>query len=233
MKIIGGGLLASAFNDEEFNENVTIFASGVSNSLEQRPEEFLRETILLKKEIDLNNQLIYFSTCSLYLESYTSMYTSHKLEMEALILNKSVNNIVIRLPQVVGNSNNKNTLLNYLSWKVYHQNEFILKSGTLRNIIDIDDIPFLLRTLLNTYGVCGGLFNFATPISVDVAEIVKCIEVVLNKKAKFILDPQLGYAYPVSDFMLKDEISNHINYDEGYIIRLIKKYYNDFPNGFK
>ena len=49
--IIGNGLLAKAFIEYKNNDEIVIFASGVSNSLEEKQSEFKRETDLLKLAI--------------------------------------------------------------------------------------------------------------------------------------------------------------------------------------
>ena len=46
--IIGRGLIASLFKENDY-KNTIFFASGVSNSLEDNPQEFLREENLIKK----------------------------------------------------------------------------------------------------------------------------------------------------------------------------------------
>ncbi|WP_333850847.1 hypothetical protein [Epilithonimonas sp.] len=70
--IIGRGLIASLFRDMD-QENIIFFASGVSNSLETSPEEFLREENLIRKTFTENPDklFIYFSTCSIYDSSKT------------------------------------------------------------------------------------------------------------------------------------------------------------------
>jgi hypothetical protein len=51
--IIGRGLLASLFVEDDRDDTV-FFASGVSNSLENRPEEFMREENLVTKTLSEN-----------------------------------------------------------------------------------------------------------------------------------------------------------------------------------
>ena len=53
--IVGRGLIASLFVNVD-KDNVIFFASGVSNSLEVRDEEFLREENLIKKTIAENKE---------------------------------------------------------------------------------------------------------------------------------------------------------------------------------
>jgi len=85
--IIGNGLIASAFNSNlRNNEDVIIFASGVSNSREVRSDEFFRERKLLVDTLALGKYIAYFSTCSVDdPELLNTPYVAHKKEMEALV----------------------------------------------------------------------------------------------------------------------------------------------------
>ena len=71
------------------------------------------------------------------------------MKTEALVVLKPLG-IVIWLPQVVGNCNNKNTLTNFLATKIYTQESYNLYQGTLRNLIDIDDVIALTNFLLKS-----------------------------------------------------------------------------------
>src|SRR5690606_38120158 len=97
------------------NPNVIVFASGVSNSRETRRENFMRERTAVLSALNLHRKLVYFSTCSIDdpSASHISHYVRHKIEMESLI-RKSNSYLICRLPQVVGKSDNLNTLINYL-----------------------------------------------------------------------------------------------------------------------
>jgi hypothetical protein len=81
MAITGHGDIASVLKDKK---GWTYFASGVSNSLETRAEEFEREKNLLYAQSP-NQHLVYFSSLSVFYKD--SPYTRHKLRMEAEIKN--------------------------------------------------------------------------------------------------------------------------------------------------
>ena len=130
MKIIGTGLIATAFLIEELGKDVILFASGVSNSKETCLIEYEREKDLLKSSLSSSNRLIYFSTCSVTDPNLkNSLYVSHKLSLEKLVL-AGKNNIVIRLPQVVGISKNPYTLTNFLAYKIYKEEAYDLFKGS-------------------------------------------------------------------------------------------------------
>jgi nucleoside-diphosphate-sugar epimerase len=117
--IVGNGLIAKAFYDNYANrDDVLIFASGVSNSSNIDPKEFIREKTLLKSFLTERKKIVYFSTCSIEDPSLeNSPYILHKLEMEELV--KGVNDyLIFRLPQLAGKTDNPNTLLNFLYRKI-------------------------------------------------------------------------------------------------------------------
>ena len=60
--VIGNGLIASAFERYKNNDDIIIFASGVSNSQETSELAFNREINLMKRYLNLDKKLIYFST---------------------------------------------------------------------------------------------------------------------------------------------------------------------------
>ena len=49
--IIGNGMIANVFKENFLNEDVLIFASGVSNSREIRNSEFIKEIDLVQNSI--------------------------------------------------------------------------------------------------------------------------------------------------------------------------------------
>ncbi len=224
--IIGNGLIASAFK-ETFSDSadVLIFASGVSNSQESNQKNFHREKKLLLEAIHEKKLLIYFSTCSLNDESVkNSPYGLHKQSMESII--KLCNRfIILRLPQVVGQSKNPSTLTNYL-YKVISQNmRFSLWQYAYRNLIDIDDVKSIANVIIKNPLNIGSTINIANRLMISMPSLVKIFEVVLNKKAKYDLINR-GSNFKV-DTKLSDNIAIKlgINFDNQYIERMITKYY--------
>ena len=116
--IIGSGLIAKAFHKYKNNTDVLIFASGVSNSKSCSISDCNREEQLARKILNGNNNqplVVYFSSCSL---SSTRLkndtYHKHKKKMEGLFKVLSDRRIIFRLPNVVGNNANPDTLFYYL-----------------------------------------------------------------------------------------------------------------------
>lgn len=104
--IIGRGDVAQAITDRE---DRVYFASGVSNSQEQRPAEYQREIDLLLT-VDPRSHLVYFSSlCVFYAHT---RYARHKRYMEQLVRGFERYTIV-RLGNITWGSN-PHTLINTL-----------------------------------------------------------------------------------------------------------------------
>ena len=139
--VIGNGLLAKEFNFYKNNEQIVIFASGVSNSKENNHHEFQREEQLLKKTIEENNNkiLVYFSTCSIdSVETSNNDYVKHKLRMEKIVESHKFF-YIFRLPQVVGITKS-NTIIKYFVESITKNKELTINRYSTRNLISISDV---------------------------------------------------------------------------------------------
>lgn len=218
--IVGNGMMAKAFKD---SCQTTIFASGVSNSLETNEKKFQREEEILLNIID-SSLLIYFSTYSIYDNSVNQTpYVLHKLNMEELIKGNSRNFLIFRLPQVVGKTNSP-TLIKTLFDNIKNGKQFELWINSQRNLIDIDDVVKIVEHIRNCMPK-NKIWNIAAPHNVSVFTIVQIIESILNKKANYTV-VEKGCPYFIESDN-DDKMCNHlcINFDESYTRRIIEKYY--------
>lgn len=106
--IIGDGDIGSVLKDRE---DFLFFASGVSNSQEDRISEFQREKELLDQYLDQQDKrLVYFSSLSIFYKD--SPYTRHKKRMESYV-KMFPKHSIIRIGNISWGKN-PNTLINYL-----------------------------------------------------------------------------------------------------------------------
>ena len=181
--IIGRGLIAKAFEKYNNNDNVIIFSSGVSNSLETRDTEFEREESLLKSNLLLDKKFIYFSTISVVDGSLKSPYINHKIKMEKMISENHNNYLIFRLPIVVGNNANNITFFNSLKDKI-NNGEELKVFNVSRYLIDIDDLSETLPTLIDNYSEKNKTLNICFDNFSSVKEIIKRMEFYLNKNSE-------------------------------------------------
>jgi nucleoside-diphosphate-sugar epimerase len=228
--VVGTGMLAKAFSMFTKNEEYLIFASGVSNSLENSKTAFQREQDLILKKISENpdKTFIYFSTCSMFdPAARDSMYVRHKLAMEELIVNKAGKFRIFRITQIVGKTNN-NTLINFLVNKIRNQELFEVWKNSTRNLIDIDDVFKIISYILDHDLFPNQVVHVANPFSLPVQEIIKIIEKIMAKPASYTLvDRGIPYEQ-IQLFQIQDVIDNlELKFErEFYYFHTIKKYYS-------
>jgi hypothetical protein len=105
--IVGGGDIAGVLKDRP---GFIWFASGVSNSQEDREAEYGREIDLLMAQ-DKTKHLVYFSSLSIYYAD--GRYQIHKRQMEEIIKTNWKKHTIVRLGNISWGTN-PHTLINFL-----------------------------------------------------------------------------------------------------------------------
>jgi nucleoside-diphosphate-sugar epimerase len=226
--IIGNGLIANSFKERyKDDDKVLIFASGVSNSNEQSIDEFYREEVLLKEALQSHpsSTFVYFSSCDV-LNEQKRKYFIHKLNMEAIVKKEAKKFNIIRLPQVVGKTTNKNTIINFLINKISSSLEFVVWKNASRNFVGIDDLVSIVDYLITNNIYSNKVTPVASPIQYAVLDVIIILEIFLNKKAIYTIENS------VFNLLIDVEPISHIfselniQFDEGYLLKLLNKYYN-------
>src|SRR5690606_6942906 len=195
--IIGNGLIANAFRDAD-REDVVFFASGVSNSLETKAENFLREENLVKETIQkfTDKLFVYFSTCSIYDSSKNeSPYVNHKLNMEHLIATNCPHYIIARVSNAVGNGGNPNLLMNYIHRSIQNDDKITIHKNAKRNLIDVEDLKNILIHIIEKEER-NKIYNLAYLDNFSITDIVSTFERVLGKEA-IIETLDMGESYTI------------------------------------
>lgn len=225
--IIGRGLIASLFIDDD-RDDIIFFASGVSNSLETRVEEFLREESLIKKTIAENPEktFVYFSTCSIYDSSKTgSDYVLHKLKMEQLIKNNHNQFLILRVSNVVGKGGNPNLLMNYLVRSIKNNETINVHTKATRNLIDAADVKQITFDLIEKNDF-NKIVNLAYMQNYSIIEILEIIEDFYNIKLDLnLIKNGSGYDINIPDIEDYFRINNLTN-KESYLYKILEKYYS-------
>ena len=230
--VVGSGLIARAFHSFVDDENIIIFASGVSNSLETDEKCFVREKNLINAttKANPNKKLIYFSTCSIDDQTVNSRpYVQHKKSMEDFIAVISNNYIIFRLSNIVGNGGNKNTIFNYLVSSIKENKAVDIWKNASRNLLDVTDLYLAVREVLKEGEIANEVVNLANMRSYKIPEIVIEIEKFLNKKA--IVNVEYKGTLVDIDISRTERILNHVlgvdNKVDNYIEVLLKKHFYD------
>lgn len=228
--IIGSGLLARAFASEySHRDDICIYAAGVSNSNCTDANEFARERqrlITSMEQAGRDATFVYFGTCSVAdPEARDTPYVRHKLAMEHLV-SRHPRYLILRLPQVAGITPNPHTLLNYLYARISRSESFTLWRNARRNIIDVEDMFSIARKLLNDPLIRNTTINIANPVNYPMTDIVEAMEQAVGKTAIYQI-VERGSGYPVDIDVIRPIIDGiGIRFDEGYLNRVIQKYYS-------
>jgi len=226
--VIGNGMVARRFESYKKNDQFLIFASGVSNSKNINPEAYERELTLLQSAIKENPEkiLVYFSTCSVYDPGEeNSKYVLHKKHIEQLIQKEQKQFYIFRVSNLVGQSGNRNTVLNFYVYHILNGINFDLWTHATRNLIDIDDMHKIADQILKKGAVQNQVINIANTENYSTGEIITAIENLWNTRANYIPIPK-GHPFTIdlSETMpIMKELGIHFGKD--YLTNLLRKYY--------
>ncbi len=127
--IVGHGDIASVLKDRD---GFIFFASGVSNSSEERESEYKREKELLLTQ-PKNKRLVYFGSLSAFYNPGTR-YAKHKREMEELVRQNFKHYTIVRLGNITWGKN-PHTLINYFK-EAHKRHEKIAVWDTYRYLVN-------------------------------------------------------------------------------------------------
>lgn len=226
--IVGSGLLAQAFARYQSDDDTLIFASGVSDSLESKTAEYERETTLLKhyRQSHPEAQLVYFSTCSVVdPDRQDSAYVQHKIKMESALAQWAQPYLCLRLPAVLGPGGNNSTLPYQLRQKIQGGKTLRVWSKAWRYLMDVDDIVAMASLLIAQPERTVHTYDLALR-SYPVSQIITMLEDLLATTAVVTYEDR-GGRYDL-DLQVARELAGRagINYDEGYLYRVLEKYFS-------
>lgn len=137
--IIGNGNIARVLTDRD---DVTFFASGVSDSGCTDVAQFARELKLLLQQ-DRNKHLVYFGTLSIYISD--SPYNRHKVHMERMVKELFESYTIVR-PGVLEWGKNPTTIHNIFRRKIA-ENETIEIQDVYRWITPLKDFQYWMSLI--------------------------------------------------------------------------------------
>lgn len=232
--VIGNGTIANLFLEFNKDKNIIIFASGVSNSLETDESKFEREINLLNKtlfQMPENAKIVYFSSINIFDPSLqTNRYVLHKKAIEEIIKNHTTLYYIFRVPILISKSENPHTLINFLINKIKNDEELNIYKNAIRYFINSEDLQMIISLILKKNLLTFGSYNVFCTNAVSIIEVIKILENVLCKKAKYTLIEKGAY-YTVNNdlkIIIEKYFPHLINIDSiHYIKNSIKKYYPD------
>jgi len=235
MEIFGSGFVANNLKKIKILKNSNIFsiyAAGVSNSSSNKKKDYIREYKFLKKTIynfNKKKKFVYISSLSVTNNNLKNdKYVKNKLLIEKYIKKNIENYLIIRLPQLVGKNSNPHTLTNFLYNKIKRREKFKLWNDANRNLIDIDDVIYILRKLLIKNNKVNSIINIMNPRSISVTNIIKILENILLTKAIYKKEIKENRNINFKKFnkntLLSKKIYKKIN-SKFYFKKILNKYY--------
>lgn len=198
--IYGNGMIGSAMLPLDSAKDI-FFASGVSNSMETSPDEFMREKNLIEDALSLraseNLRFHYFSTTGVESLSHDSRaYFHHKKKIEDVLIQKipAQKLKIYRLPNVVGKSRNPHTLTNFLYAAIQSGQSHKLLLDAKRELLDVSDLTKAVRELLKSDASIVRISG----LKCSVGEIVEAFTQPSEKTAKLTQLLSKYYRLPVS-----------------------------------
>jgi dTDP-4-dehydrorhamnose reductase len=147
--IIGSGLLAKSLKQAD-RDDLILFCSGVSNSLETEPAAFERELNLLKEQ-PKEGLLIYFSTISIFNKAKkNSPYIQHKIAMEGAVQEHFKNHLILRLPNMVGEGGNATNLFPYFLQSIQLDKKVTIFRNTHRHLMSTEELSEIVQILISS-----------------------------------------------------------------------------------
>ena len=194
MKTFGKGFIAKNFRKIQIPKEYIIYAAGVSNSKLKNKKKYKFEVNVFKKflkKVSQDKTIIYISTLSVNnKELKNDLYVQNKLIIENLVKKNLISFIILRLPQIVGKNKNKNTLTNSIYNLISKNKEIKLWKGSIRNIIDIDDLKLIIEKYLNNKPLKNSIINIYNPTSIKIENLVNIFEKILIKISKITISTQ-------------------------------------------
>jgi glycosyltransferase involved in cell wall biosynthesis len=227
--VIGSGVIANRFIDYSLQSNYLIFAGSVNDSAIQN------ETLIQEEESAVRNALsahpditfVYFSSCSIVdSDVHHTQYVQHKVRMEELIQGSARKYLIFRLPQVLGLSDAKSSLVNYLVDAIYNNRSFDLWQHAQKNLIDIDDVHRIVGEILRRKVSLNKIINVASTRQTSVVKLVHDIEIFFGVSAKYlVVNKGTRYDLDVSEI---EPIINElkIKFSDDYLGASLRKYFS-------
>lgn len=229
--IIGNGFIAKNLSKiDKFikKSNYLIYCAGISNSKVFSKFELKRELNSFNKFLkkNYNRKLIYISTADIKNNlKKKDLYIKNKILIERIIKRKFKKYIILRLPQIIGYSSNKNTLINYFYNNIKKNKKIIINLGVERNILDIEDVAKVLRIILFNNNN-NRVVTLSNKYSVKPIEIVNIFEKKLKKKAKITYVKTTKQKWLIKNaYSLKLFNKAKVRFDKDYLLKKINKYY--------
>lgn len=225
--IIGDGMMAQAFCTFQTDRNVAVFASGVSDSLEERPEAFERERSLLLRTRAAHPEklMVYFGTCSAVdPDRCDTPYVRHKVHMEALLEEAGAPWMVLRVALAIGPMHRSRTLAQFLYEKISRGQPFQVWTHATRYPIDVADAFRIGSHFIGQKSFWNRRINVALR-AFSIMDFVRSMERIVGKQARYeAVEKGKHYELSCPEVMALAQPLN-LDFRESYLDLVLGKYF--------
>jgi nucleoside-diphosphate-sugar epimerase len=207
---------------------MVVFASGVSNSTSENLDEYEKEFSLIKSTVSSNADkvFLYFSTTSL-ITGKESVYVKFKQKVEDYVKENCEKYLILRLPNIIGNTNNKSQLIPYFFNRLVSNLPIAVDPTLDRYLIDVEDIPEIVN-LLQEYVTNKEVINVYFDNSITIIDIISYLEQLTGKQYS-----ELTFKYSHENFLKRSSFFIETTKDKLHLFntdpyKIIKKYYENF-----
>ena len=224
----GEGVIFNRFIDYSLQSNYFIIAGTVNDSTINDEAKISQEEALIAEALVKHNNstIIYFSSCSILDPSVQhTQYVKHKIRTEKLIQKSAKKYFIFRLPQILGLSDSKTSLVTGFVNAIINQEKIEVWKNTKRNLIDIDDVHEVVGEILKQNILINRIVNIASPQQMDILQLISNIEDLTGCAANYTLvDKGSEYLIDISDIQ-SILISLKLDFDKNYVARSLDKYF--------
>lgn len=230
--IIGNGFIAKniyKIKNHIKKSGYTIYAAGISDSKLNSKKDLKREieSIVSFSIKNIYKKVIYISTADVVdnLKKNTN-YVRNKIKIENFIKKKFKHFIILRLPQIIGKSKNKKTIINFFYNNIKKKKNLIILRNVKRNIMDIDDVVKIIKVIIFNKYLNKNIITLSNKYFVKPIDIIKIIEKKLNIKAKYSYKNTAKQKWKL-DYKKNFKFFKKANlrFDRNYLSKKINKYY--------
>ncbi len=232
VNIVGTGFLGKnllKIKNSLKKSNYIVYAAGVSHSKTTSLNKLNRELRSFKRfsKENINKKIIYISTADVTNSLFKrSLYVKNKIKIEYIIKKNFSNYVILRLPQIIGKSKNKKTLVNFFYYSIKNNKQLVLLKNFKRNILDIDDVLKVIKIIIKNKKNKNKVITLSNKYNIEPIDIVRIFEKKLKKIAKFkykIIKKQIWpLNYQKNRHYFKEA---KIRFNRNYLSKTINKYY--------
>jgi glycosyltransferase involved in cell wall biosynthesis len=227
--LVGEGLLFNRLIEYSLNSDVVIIVDSLNSQSSLFEFQKEKETLRTVLKEHSGKQIVYVSStrvCDPLDQSHP--YVIHRKEAEAAVA-KCPSYLIVRLPQVLGSSDRKDTLFDHFIQKIVNGETVALHTGAFRYFIDVDDVFFALHSILKEKIIVNATVTLSHPSKIPMERIVPLIEKFLSKKAIVSFQPHRTGDYEIDSTLITLPSLTGLSRDsDTYFERILRKHYSHY-----